>query len=158
MTRSKLAAGELSEMNPLFEVMVVSSDLQSRRNLLGILSELDCEPLCVPGIQQAIELLGEVSCGLVFCDRNLSDGTHRELLLALRSHRIKARVVVAARLTDWNHYLDAMKLGAFDVINAPCRPSDVEWMLLQTNRDYRKAFLHSAGLEDHGLKGTAAVN
>jgi hypothetical protein len=34
------------DMNHLFEVMVVSSDLQSRRSLLRILNELDCDPLC----------------------------------------------------------------------------------------------------------------
>jgi hypothetical protein len=33
--------------------------------------------------------------------------------------------------------LGAMREGAFDVIAAPCRPTDVEWMVIQAKRDAR---------------------
>jgi DNA-binding NtrC family response regulator len=112
----------------------------------------------VPGPLEAVELLQERPCGLIFCDRNFLDGNYRELLLAIRSHKIKTRVVIVARLTDWDEYLESMKLGAFDVINAPCRPTDVEWMLIQANRDYRNAYLHAAGLPIQEVKRSAVVN
>ena len=47
------------------------------------------------------------------------------------------RVVLTSRLADWDEYLDAMRLGAFDVIPTPCRSADVESVLTQSTRDLR---------------------
>jgi DNA-binding NtrC family response regulator len=35
---------------------------------------------------------------------------------------------------DWDEFLEAMRLGAFDVIASPCRATDVEWMIIQALR------------------------
>jgi DNA-binding NtrC family response regulator len=43
--------------------------------------------------------------------------------------------ITATWSTDWDEYLEAMRLGAFDVISAPCRPTDVEWVILQALRN-----------------------
>jgi DNA-binding NtrC family response regulator len=73
--------------------------------------------------------------GLIFCARSLADGDYRRLLVAPRRERRKTRIVILNRVTDWDEYLEAMRLGAFDVISAPCRPTDVEWMILQALRE-----------------------
>ena len=45
--------------------------------------------------------------------------------------------MVTSRESDWDEYLEAIRLGAFDVIASPCRPTDVEWMVIQARRDER---------------------
>ena len=119
------------------DILIVSSDLESRRALSNILDRQELDPICVPTIHEALDLLSHRGIGLVFCDHYLPDGNYRDFLAALRSLKIKARVVLTSRRADWDEYLDAMRLGAFDVIATPCRPTDVEWMVIQANRDER---------------------
>jgi two-component system response regulator PilR (NtrC family) len=125
-----------------WDVLVISSDLEARRNLTRILEDQGSDLPCAPNIHGAIELLEREaghSIGLIFCDRDLPDGNFRDFLTVLRSLKNKTRVVVTSRLADWDEYLNAMRLGAFEVIAAPCRPADVEWMLTQAARDLRES-------------------
>ena len=139
-----------------WDVLVISADLEARRNLTRTLQAQGCEPICAPNVHKAIETLNGQSVGLVFCDRDLPDGTYREFLAALRSSKKKARVVVTSRTADWDEYLDAMRLGAFDVIAAPCQPTDVEWMLIQARRDLRESAATSPA--HTGLHRTASAS
>ncbi len=125
-----------------WDVLVVSSNLEARRNLTRILEGQGTDLLCASNIHSAIELLEREaghSIGLIFCDRDLPDGNFRDFLTVLRSLKNKTRVVVASRLADWDEYLDAMRLGAFDVIAAPCHPTEVGWILIQAARDLRES-------------------
>lgn len=72
--------------------------------------------------------------------------------MAARSARRRSRIVLATRLTDWDEYLEAMRLGAFDVISAPSRPTDVEWMIIQALRD-EHARTREITFVRHGLRG-----
>src|SRR5579864_8059597 len=71
--------------------------------------------------------------GLIFCDSHLADGKYQDLLAPYGP-----RVVVMSRGADWEEFREAMQWGAFDVISAPCRPTDVEWMVIQAKRQERK--------------------
>jgi DNA-binding NtrC family response regulator len=88
-------------------------------------------------LREAVETLRKEPVGLVFCDKSLPDGTYRDLLTAARGLTTRVRVVVTSHQADWDEYLEAMRLGAFDVIAVPCRPTDVEWMVIQAKRDDR---------------------
>lgn len=64
-----------------WDVLVISSDLEARRNLTRILEEQGTDLLCAPNIHGAIELLEREaghSIGLIFCDRDLPDGNFRD--------------------------------------------------------------------------------
>jgi DNA-binding NtrC family response regulator len=124
-------------MNLAGGILIVCSDLECRHTLLNILRDQNADPICAPTIQDALELLGHQTTGLVFCDRDLPDGSYRDFLVALRPLKSRVRVVVTSRQADWDEYLDAMRYGAFDVIAAPCRPTDVEWMMIQSHREQR---------------------
>lgn len=86
---------------------------------------------------KAGEFSPEGEVGLIFCDDYLSDGDYRDLLATCRSLKSRARVVVTSDIAGWDDYLEAMRLGAFDLIVSPCRPTDVEWMVIQARRDER---------------------
>lgn len=144
-------------MNVPWQILVASSDLESRRNLMQTLSRQGLDPIGVSNLAECQDMLTKEKVGLVFCDRHLADGTYRDLLEKTRSSIDKIRVVVTSRHPDWDEYLEAMRCGAFDVIACPCRPTDVEWMVIQAHRDER---IHSkellpAGTETMPLKRAA---
>jgi DNA-binding NtrC family response regulator len=120
-----------------WEILVVSADSESRHALTTILNREGVDPICTSTISDCREIMAKRNVGLVFCDGRLRDGNYRDLLFARRSLRSKACVVVTSPDPDWNEYLDAMRLGAFDVIAAPCRPTDVARMVIQARRDER---------------------
>lgn len=124
-------------MNTPFDVVIVSSDLESRRRLSHILEEQGLDPICISTLRECHEALAEKRVGLVFCDPHVADGNYRELLGAYRLTDRKPRVVVTSHAADWEEFKEAMRWGAFDVITSPCRPTDVEWMLIQAQRDER---------------------
>ncbi len=131
-------------MTTPWEVLIASSNLEDRRALASILARHGHDPICASTVGESQAILSQKRVGLVFCDRRLSDGDYRDALAQSRSLQPKVRVVVTSRLADWDEYLEAMRLGAFDVIAAPCRPPEVEWMLVQAKRDERSRLGESA--------------
>ncbi len=121
-------------MNIPWDILVASSDLEGRRALSNILAKLGVDPLTSSTVRECKELIASERVGLIFCDRLLADGNCCDLLSASRSGRTKARVVVMSSTADWDEFLEAMRLGAFDVIASPCRATDVEWMTIQALR------------------------
>lgn len=119
-----------------WEILVVSSDLESRRSLIAILHQQGWDPVSASTIDEAVAVLAKETVGLVFCDQKLADGSYRDFLATARYLRPAVRTVVTS--ADWGEPSDAMRLGAFDVISSPCRPTDVEWMVIQAKRDERK--------------------
>lgn len=125
-------------MTAPWEVVVVSSDLESRRNLSAILTRQGIDPICTSTLHECREILSQKNVGIVFCDSYLSDGTYKEFLGAYRSREERPRVIVTSRHSEWDEFKEAIRFGAFDVIGMPCRPTDVEWMIIQARRDDRK--------------------
>jgi DNA-binding NtrC family response regulator len=121
-------------MNLPWDVVIASSDLEGRRALSNILAKLGVDPLTTSSIRECKEIIATERVGLIFCDRLLADGNCYDLLNASRSGKIRARIVVTSSTADWDEFLGAMRLGAFDVIASPCRSTDVEWMIIQALR------------------------
>lgn len=124
-------------MTKPFDVVVVSADLENRRHLKEILTRQGLDPVCVGSLRECNENLASHPVGLVFCDPRVADGSYQDLLATYRLTDRKPRVVVTSRSADWEEFKEAMRIGAFDVISAPCRPTDVEWMVIQARRDER---------------------
>jgi DNA-binding NtrC family response regulator len=121
-------------MNLPWDILIASADLEGRRRLANILSKLEVDPLTTSSIRESKEIIATERVGLIFCDRLLSDGNCYDLLNASKAGKTKARIVVTSSTADWDEFLEAMRLGAFDVIASPCRATDVEWMIIQTLR------------------------
>jgi DNA-binding NtrC family response regulator len=149
--RQLLKKGRM-EMNTPWQILVASSDPESRRWLIQILTRQGGDPISASNLVECRETMEKERVGLIFADRHLADGNYRDVLELARSKQEKVRVVVISRHPDWDEYLEAMRLGAFDVIASPCRPTDVEWMVIQAKRDDRNRTnqLVTAGLSDTG--------
>jgi len=125
-------------MSAPWQVVIASSDPDQLRKLREILKQQEVDPVCTSTVMECRNVLVNETVDLVFCDRKLADGNYSDLIAAGRSVNSQARFVVTSPQADWEEFLEAMRFGAFDVITAPCRPKDVEWMIIQARRDDRK--------------------
>jgi DNA-binding NtrC family response regulator len=122
-----------------FQVLIVSSDAVLRNQLTAILVTLGIDPVQLSTLGECRELLAHRRPGLVFCDARLADGTYQDLLAGYPVSDNKPRAVITSRTADWDEFKEAMRYGAFDVISAPCRRSEVEWMVVQAKRAEHQA-------------------
>ena len=124
-------------MNIVLDAIVVSSDIESRRQLKRILDGSGIDTICSSGISDCQEILASRDVDLIFCDSSLVDGTYRDLLQQLKLVDRKVKVVVTSRQAGWEEFLEAARLGAFDMIATPCVPTEVEWVISQVVRVLR---------------------
>lgn len=123
--------------NRPWEVVVVSSNLENRQDVAGMLFRLGIDPICLSTVDQCRSLRTSKDIGLVFCDRRVKDGDYRDILSAvsLPQTQSTAKVVMMAELDTPEEYHRARQHGLFDIISSPCRPTDVEWMVIQAKRN-----------------------
>ena len=116
-------------MNQLSEVVVISANSENRRNVAGTLARLEVDTICIPTVEQYREIAGD-GAKLVFCDRHLPDGNFRDVLATARSAKKAPKVVMMARYLNLDSYDQAKRAGIFEAIPTPCRPTDIEWMVI----------------------------
>jgi DNA-binding NtrC family response regulator len=130
-------------MEDPWEVVVVSSNLEKRQDVAGMLLRLGIDAICVSSVSQCREIPNRQNIGLVFCDRQMRGGDYRDVVSAV-STSLSARVVMMSDLENAEEYQRAKRLGLFDVIPSPCRPTDIEWMVIQARRASRRELLHAS--------------
>jgi DNA-binding NtrC family response regulator len=118
-------------MQAQLNVLVASSNLENRRSLIQILEALPLNVFSSSTLQQAEEALSSRSMALVFCDDHLVDGPYPKLLSKMRENGETGRFIVTTTEGEWEDYLDATRLGAFDMIRWPLHPTDVELIVIR---------------------------
>lgn len=124
-----------------WEVMIASSDFESRRKLAQILEFWGMEPVCSRSVGQAREILARGTVRLVFCEDSLPDGDFRDLLDAANASVARVRVVVIVRNgpgSVGDRRQEALQRGAFGVISPSFQATDVEWTVLEALRDAQR--------------------
>ena len=116
------------------EVAVASADLEHRHRISLILNELGHDPYCVSTVAQYHEIAKEVQIGLIFSDWQFPDGDYRDIL-ALANEREITLVALLARSVGPEDYQRAKSYGIFGVLQMPCHPTNVEWLLITAKRD-----------------------
>jgi CheY-like chemotaxis protein len=126
-------------MDRQWKVLVASSDKETHRRIVQMLDRFGVDMICASTISQCRRILGIDNVGLAFCDRALDDGGYREVLdiIDCNPSRRKVRVVLMSSIIPPEEYEAAKQAGVFQVISSPCRPTDVEWMLIVTKRAER---------------------
>jgi DNA-binding NtrC family response regulator len=138
-------------MNVPWQIVIASSDSNHRRALADILKQQEIVPICTSTVRECRDVLAKEIVGLVSCDPKLTDGGYRDLISEARSVNSRVRLVVTSRQASWDEFLEAMRVGAFDVIAAPCRPKDLEWMIIQAKRDDRSRAKQLFTADPHSL-------
>lgn len=124
-------------MRESLDTLIISSDLENRKSLLHILEKLSLNVISCSALSEAEDVFSRQEVPLVFCDEILSDGCYRNLLSARKSGQRAPRIVVTIR-GEWDEYLEAMRLGAFDVVRCPFRPTDIEMVIIHAVRESRE--------------------
>ncbi len=118
-----------------WEVLIATADLEICRRLASILSQWGFEPVCAATVGKAKAILAQQCVLMIFCEDRLADGGFRDVLRAAKRLQSKVRLVMTSRREDEKGYLEAIQLGAFDVIPSPCRPADVHRVVSHAVRD-----------------------
>ena len=134
-------------MPPPTPILVVSSELHNRCALADILNREHWETICASTVNQCRQVLAKRNVTLVFCDRQLPDGTYCDVLSFIRSSNVNVPVVVTSRLADWNEYFEVLNEGGFDLIASPCHATEVIRVArsAQQGSHAREAFVDHCG-------------
>jgi DNA-binding NtrC family response regulator len=125
-------------MQTQLEILIVSCRPENRKSLLRVLEDLPVTAFCASNLAQAREILAGHSISLVFCEERLSDGSYRDLLAETRGDNAQATRFVTMLCTgEWEEYLEALHLGADEVIRCPLEATDIDMALIHTMREHR---------------------
>lgn len=116
-------------------ILVVSSEFANRHALRDILSREGWQTICASTVSECEEVFRNQNIDLVFCERQLTDGTYRDILDRTRSPNRTFRLIVTSRIADWVEYLEAVRDGAFDLIASPGQTVDVVRVINQAQRE-----------------------
>jgi DNA-binding NtrC family response regulator len=121
------------------DVLVASPRMENQRALIQILNGLPINVVSSSTLKQTEQLLSQQPIALVFCDENLPDGSYRDLLSARPAEQKTPPVVITTRVGDWEDYLEATRLGAYDMIRCPLQTNDVQSIVTRAIRDGQRA-------------------
>lgn len=122
-------------MQQQLDALVISDRMEHVKSLVRILDGLAINVYVACSLKQAQEVLWRQPVALVFCDERIPGGSFRELLQTAEAKRKASHFVVMLQTGEWDEYLEAMRLGAFEVIRCPVQPTDVEMTLIHATRD-----------------------
>ena len=117
-----------------FQILIVSDDAENCVALTIILGREGWDTVCTSSVSESNKVLSVSSFDLVFCDHYLPDGSYRDVLAIITTLNYHLPLVVTCRHADWDQYLEALRHGAFELIVAPCRGTDVLRALTRADR------------------------
>lgn len=111
--------------------MLVICSTENRQVIESAILEWSLEVCWCLTLQQARRGLRRGNHALVLCEAELPDGTYQDVMTLLRQKLDQVRVIVLAEQYSEDSYRQAIELGAFDLISAPYRRTDVQWIIMQ---------------------------
>jgi DNA-binding NtrC family response regulator len=117
-----------------FEVLVAASSVENRSAITKVLLGMGVRPAITSSVKEARAILSTKSVSLVFCEEKFADGNYQDVLRAVKKNAANAPVVVSSPSHDWNEYLEALRLGAFEFMDGPVRALDVEMIVRYARR------------------------
>lgn len=115
-------------------ILIVSCRPENRRMLMRVFEGLPIDSYAAPTLREAKEALETRSFSVIFCEERVSDGSYRELLDGVRAGSQATRFVVMLCTGEWEEYLEALRLGAEEVLRCPLQPTDVDLALIHAMR------------------------
>jgi DNA-binding NtrC family response regulator len=130
-----LSPNEWSQpMDNELTILIVSCRPENRKMLLRVFDGLPIDSYSASTLQQAKEALRLRSFSVVFCEERLADGTYGDLLRDVQSLSEDVRFVVMLCTGEWDEYLEALRLGAEEVLRCPLQPTDIDLALIHAMR------------------------
>lgn len=117
------------------EVLVACADTEVSKKISALAAQRGLRVVLAATVQQSRLALAERRVGLVFCEERLVDGDFRDLLLAVSRAAGRIPLVVMARVGEWQEYLRAVSLGAFNFIAPPFHSPELERLFRNALRE-----------------------
>jgi DNA-binding NtrC family response regulator len=115
-------------------ILIISCRPENRRMLMRVFDGLPIDSYSAYTIGQARETLKTRSFSVIFCEERVSDGCYRDLLQTVRATSEATRFVVMLCTGEWEEYLEALRLGAEEVLRCPLQPTDIDLALIHAMR------------------------
>lgn len=115
-------------------ILIVSCRHENRKMLMRIFEGLSVDSYVAPTLEEARLALKSRPFSLVFCEERLPDGPYRELLSDIQCSSQDTQFVVLLCTGEWEEYLEALRLGAEEVLRCPLQPTDVDLALIRAAR------------------------
>ena len=109
----------MTSVNP---VLVISPEKEHHEKINAAMSKCGLSSISCMTFEEARIFVSAQKFGVVFCHDTLPDGDFCSVVSAAKP----TPVVMLSRFAEWDHYLAALRAGAFDYIACPLDSSETE--------------------------------
>ena len=120
------------------DVLIVSSRIENKRTLLRTLEGLPVNTFSASSVFQALEFLATHPMAIIFCEERLPDGSYRDRLNSVPTSLQVSRLIVVQCTEEWQEYLEALRLGATEVLRVPLQSIDIDIAVFHAMRRGRE--------------------
>jgi DNA-binding NtrC family response regulator len=106
-------------------VLIVSSFEEDHIRFSRILGDCHCAAHAARTCQQGLTILRERTVSIVICERDLPDGTWKDILQELNRMYDRPSLIVTSRLADDYLWVEVLNLGGYDVLAKPLDHEEV---------------------------------
>lgn len=114
--------------------LILTGDEQAGEGLPSLVTECGLEPVRLSSLGELRTGALDERAAVLLCEEVLPDGNFRDALRILATAARKIPVIVFSRIADWDSYLQAVRLGAYDCVRYPFRSGELRWILGQITR------------------------
>ena len=113
---------EAKNMNSVEQVLVISPETEHHEKINAAMHRCGLSSCSCKKFDEARNFLAEQMFSVVLCHDTLPDGDFRDVVAAVKP----TPVVVLSRFAEWEHYIAALRDGAFDYIACPPDSAETE--------------------------------
>jgi DNA-binding NtrC family response regulator len=110
-------------------VLIISGEQEHRAQLADHVFKFGLHPVCCETIADARALAERQPFSAAVSEALLPDGDFRAVISEMRRHASRSPVVVVSHSDDWDFYLSAVRMGAFDSVAFPPTAGELERVL-----------------------------
>jgi DNA-binding response OmpR family regulator len=124
-------------------ILVVSPDSDNIRIVQAAATEQSVETIVAHTYREALSATAKKTIALIFCERDLPDGSWKDLLSRLVINPEPPKLVVVAEPCDRALWAEALNLGAHDVIAKPLHKRETQHVIagaLLTTRSAKRRY------------------
>jgi DNA-binding response OmpR family regulator len=121
-------------------ILVVSGHEEDHLTLQAIFSHRNWRMQKANSYTEARRLLRDSQAAVVICERELPDGSWKDVLYELALLHVAPQLIVVSRLADDQLWAEVLNLGGFDVLEKPFEAAEVMRAVSMAWRHYRGSF------------------
>ena len=106
--------------------LIICNPGEDRERISASVLKCGLAPICCLNLEEAGMLLPQDEFRIALCKDILGDGDFRAVLREAKKSNPEMPVIVLSHTADWDSYLKALGVGAFDYIVCPPNPLEAQ--------------------------------